>query len=206
MDKSYWNVFYEQNKAVEQPSLFAQWVIEYMKKGGKVADLGCGNGRDSIFFMKNQMKVCAIDVSEVATKHIAETYGKQMDVVNDDFVTFLGGEKDVYEYLYSRFTVHAIDAAEQDVLLKNAYEALKEKGQMFIEVRCTKDELFGKGDLIAPNTYFYEGHSRRFIDKKELKQKLEEKGFAVLYTEEKRGFAPFGDSDPIVLRIIAEKQ
>lgn len=65
--------------------------------------------------------------------------------------------------------------------------------------------MFGKGTLVAKNTYFYNGHNRRFIEKEELAQQLTETGFQVIYAEEKTGFAPFGDSDPVVLRMVAVK-
>ena len=65
-------------------------------------------------------------------------------------------------------------------------KALKtRRKKFFIEVRCVKDELFGKGTLVAKNTYFYNGHNRRFIEKEELAQQLTETGFQVIYAEEK---------------------
>lgn len=205
MDKSYWNTFYATNKAVNEPSLFAQWVMQQMETGKKVVDMGCGNGRDSIFFMEKGMDVYAVDASEVAIEHIAERYPDRIHVENKDFISYLGRNNEKFDYLYSRFTIHAISEDEQNMCIQNAYKALKPNGKIFIEVRCTKDELYGKGSLVAKNTFFYNGHNRRFIEKDELVSDLEEQGFAIGYAEEKKGFAPFGDMDPIVLRVIALK-
>ena len=85
------------------------------------------------------------------------------------------------------------------------YGSLKKQGKFFIEVRSINDDIYGLGEKISENTYKYEGHFRRFIIKKELEDKLKQVGFYIEYSEEKRGFAPFGESDPPIIRIIAYK-
>ena len=45
MDKSYWDTFYAANKGVNEPSLFARWVLEQVETDKKIVDMGCGNGR-----------------------------------------------------------------------------------------------------------------------------------------------------------------
>lgn len=206
MDKTYWNTFYAENKVINAPSLFARWILERVEKGKKIVDMGCGNGRDSIFFMENGMKVYAVDASDVATEHITRSYPGKIHVENKDFVNYLGEMKEEFDYLYSRFTIHAIREEEQKICIQNAYRAIKPGGEFFIEVRCTKDELFGKGTLVAKNTYFYNGHNRRFVEKEELLSDLREQNFIIEYAEEKTGFAPFEDTDPVVLRVIAAKK
>lgn len=206
MDKSYWNAFYAENKGINAPSLFARWVMEQIGKGRKLVDMGCGNGRDSVFFMQNGMEVYGVDASDVATEHIAQEYSGKIHVENEDFVTYLGEKKEEFDYLYSRFTIHAILEEEQKICIRNACRALKPGGKFFIEVRCTKDELFGKGTLVAKNTYFYNGHNRRFIEKEELLSDLRKENFVIEYAEEKTGFAPFGGTDPVVLRVTAVKE
>lgn len=49
-DTEYWNRFYGEGKAVEKPSLFAQFALEQMQSGKSLLELGCGNGRDSVYF------------------------------------------------------------------------------------------------------------------------------------------------------------
>lgn len=205
MDKMYWNAFYAANKGVYEPSLFAQWVINQMEKGKKVVDMGCGNGRDSVFFMENNMDVYAVDMSDAAIEHIKECYPSMIHAENKDFISFLEKTDLEFDYLYSRFTIHAILEEEQKICIQNAYKSLKIGGKLFIEVRCTKDELFAKGTFVAKNTYFYNGHNRRFIEKDELLSDLMNQGFMIEYAEENNGFAPFEGMDPIVLRVVAKK-
>ena len=82
---------------------------------------------------------------------------------------------------------------------------MKDGGRFFIEVRSVNDELFGLGEKVGRNSYNYEGHFRRFIVKEELEQKLINTGFIIEYSEEKKDFAPFGNSNPPIIRVIGKK-
>ena len=94
---------------------------------------------------------------------------------------------------------------QQQELLDNVFGSLKKGGLFFIEVRSVNDDIFGKGNEIARNTYIYDGHFRRFIVLDDLIQELKEAGFSIVRSEEKIGFAPYKDTDPMIIRIIAQK-
>lgn len=205
-DNLYWNEFYRKGVAESKPTLFAQFVMRYLEQGKTIVDVGCGNGRDSIYFGEQGMNVYAVDMSETATQYI-QSLGKQnINVRNQNFISMLGNAQEEYDYLYSRFTVHAISEEDQKSLLHNAYQSLKKSGYFFIEVRCKLDTLYGKGELVEKDTYFYNGHRRRFVDQQELEHALRSEGFVIQYSEQKEGFAPYKGENPIVLRIIARKE
>lgn len=206
MDKEYWNSFYHTGNVEKEPSLFAQYVNTQMKEGQSIVDLGCGNGRDSVYFLKNRLQVYSVDASEVATSLLAGAYGTQIEVINADFVSFLEQYSERFDALYSRFTMHAITEEDQAHLLTNAYQALKPGGKFYIEVRCIEDDLYGKGEEVARNTFFYNGHKRRFVVKEELEQALCKEGFQILSSQQKSGFAPYKDVDSIILRIVVIKE
>lgn len=205
-DVGYWNVFYENTSNIEQPSLFAKSIIGMLKKNKNLLELGCGNGRDSIYFVHNGLNVTAIDASDVAIQKLQkENIHGNVCFICDDFVcssTIFVGQ---FDYCYSRFSLHAINSEQESELIGNVYWVLNEKGKFFIEVRSVNDDIYGLGEKVSENAYIYEGHFRRFIVKTELEDKLRQTGFDIIYSEEKRGFAPFGKSDPPIIRIIACK-
>ena len=205
-DTEYWNGFYQGKPDINHPSLFAMEVIKRIK-GGNLIELGCGNGRDSIYFSNKGINVTAIDASDYAISKLQELYEKNdnLTFVCDDFCCSKALFMRQFNYCYSRFSLHAVTEEQQNELVHNVYGALKENGEFFIEVRSVNDELYGKGELISRNAYKYEGHYRRFIVKEELEQLLVSVGFSIEYSEECRGFAPFGDDDPPIIRIIARK-
>lgn len=205
-DVEYWNKYYEESHDIEKPSLFAESVIGLMTENRNLLELGCGNGRDSLYFIRHGINVTGIDASDTAIKrlHAANSYGNAYFIC-DDFVCSSTIFVEQFDYCYSRFSLHAINAEQESEVIKNIYRALKKGGRFFIEVRSVNDDIYGLGEKIAEDTYVYEGHFRRFVVKDELEHKLEQAGFCISYSEEKRGFAPYGESNPPIIRIIAEK-
>lgn len=205
-DVEYWNHFYESNPDIEYPSLFAKNIVKMLLKNRNMLELGCGNGRDSFFFAKNGINVTAIDASNKVIDKLQkiDDFGN-VCFICDDFVCSPAIFAGQFDYCYSRFSLHAINAEQEDEVIKNVYRVLKPQGQFFIEVRSVNDEIYGLGNKIAENTYIYQGHFRRFVVKEELEKKLSIVGFSITYSEEKTGFAPFGETDPPIIRVIATK-
>lgn len=205
-NQEYWNGYYKESRLTLEPSNFAKDILDHLNPGNTLIDLGCGNGRDAIFFSENGLHVIAIDLADNAINRLKKEYGHlEIQFICQDFVEDGFTQPDRVDYFYSRFTIHAITDVQQKKLIKNVYKTLKEDGIFFIEVRSVLDDIYGKGEKVGRNAYIYDRHYRRFIVAHELEQALETEGFTILVLDEKRGFAPFGDSDPIVLRVIAKK-
>lgn len=204
-DTAYWNYFYASNPEIEQPSLFAKYVYDFLEEDKTMLELGCGNGRDSIYFAQ-KVDVTAIDASDRAITELNEKYGGKAGIrfLCDDFVCAAALYRSQYDYCYSRFTMHAINEEQERDVIANVRCALKKDGLFFIEVRSIHDELYGKGKPAGRNAYIYNGHYRRFIVLEELIKSLEENGFYITYAKEDVDFAPFGESNPPIIRIVAK--
>lgn len=205
-DTNYWNNYYKKGEVTTLPSSFACTIGESLEPGKSMLELGCGNGRDSIYFMNLGLNVTAIDASDYIIQDLKQKYkNRNIWFVCDDFVCSTIVKAAQYHYIYSRFTLHAIDERQEDELLHNVYLALKEGGKFFVEARGVNDVLFGKGKKVSKNAFIYDGHYRRFIEKQELLAKLISIGFEIEYEKESSGFAPSKDSDPQIIRIICRK-
>ena len=56
-NRNFWNKFYKKKLAVNKPSNFAIFIYKFLKKKKtKIVDVGCGNGRDLIFFKKKKIR------------------------------------------------------------------------------------------------------------------------------------------------------
>ena len=108
-----------------------------------------------------------------------------------------------YDYIYSRFTLHAINSSQQNELLRNAKLALRPGGKIFIEARTLRDELYGKGENAGNNAFIYDGHYRRFIEPEELAEEMRAMGYEIISLCESSGFSKFKDFDPILMRLTA---
>lgn len=205
MNQSYWENYYKKQTAPLFPSTFAKFVSQNLIEGNILMELGCGNGRDSVFFSQNKINVIAIDQSKEQIEKLKAQYNnivfKCNDFVNDGEIYV----PNYNDYIYSRFTLHSINEKEQMIVLKNVYKSLKKGGLFLIEVRSTNDEIFGKGQQVEKNAYIYEEHYRRFIDFNEFKKIIKEFGFEIEYAIEDKNLAVYKESNPTLIRMIAKK-
>ncbi|MDK2562687.1 class I SAM-dependent methyltransferase [Romboutsia sedimentorum] len=204
MDKNYWIDYYKKNKAPKQPSLFAMNIINILQPQKKLLELGCGNGRDSIFFANKGILVTGIDQAESSIRKLNEEH-TDITFLLDDFVNTNLFNENNYDYIYSRFSMHSISLEDEKKLLNKAYKSLKNDGKIFIEARSIKDDFYGLGEKIGKNEYIYEKHYRRFIEINETEKYMKEIGYKIELCVEDKGFAVYKNQDPVVIRIIASK-
>lgn len=210
-DEDYWNNYYANRKAdsesKSEPSLFACAMLQkYMKSGEHLVELGCGNGRDSLYFAKNGLNVTGIDASQIAIKKLQEEiFLDNCLFICDDFVSAESIYQIQYDYCYSRFTLHAINEQQETQILKKAYDMLKENGHLFIEARSVNDKKYGVGLEVERNAFINDGHYRRFIVLPELVSKLENIGFVIIESAESDKFAPSNGDNAVCIRIEAQK-
>ena len=204
-DKKYWSDFYSNNTSLaKNPSPFAEYLLSnsIIKKGDCLIELGCGNGRDSMFFAKNNISVTAIDQCKNTTSILNKL--ENIESYSHDFTNLPVFEKKL-DVVYSRFTLHAINEKGEANTLKWAFENLVKGGLLCVEVRTLKDPIFGKGIDKGNNIWFYNNHHRRFVNSQKLKDNLVEMGFKIEFFKEKNGFAKYKDNDPVLLRAIVRK-
>lgn len=202
---AYWDQYYKNRICPQEPSPFAQYVSTLVEPGRSMVELGCGNGRDSVYFAGRGLQVTALDMSGEAIAQLQSRDIPNARFLCGDFVNSDVHQPGSYDYAYSRFTVHSINRNQEQVLWVNLFRGLKPGGKLFIEVRGVNDPLFGKGKQVERNAFFYDNHYRRFLVLDELTDALEQHGFRVEYAQERTGFAPYGNDDPPVIRVVAAK-
>jgi len=202
-DTPYWNKYYGNDMAPKPPSDFAKYVLEFVEPDRMLIDLGCGNGRDSIFFCRNGLKVTAVDLSQGAIA----SFRKSMPIfaVCDDFVKTHALRCVDYDYAYARWSIHAINKAQQDELLPNVYHALKNGGLFFSESRTINDEKYGHGEELGEHEFIFDEHYRRFLDPDAFLNQLKNIGFEIVAYEESDQFSVMNGDAPTLIRVVARK-
>lgn len=204
----YWNGFYKNNfNEIIEPSSFAKYIMSYIEPNKTLLDLGCGNGRDSKFFINNKLNVVGVDTSDYAINKLNnEIIDGNSIFICDDFVTCRNIFQQQYDYIYSRFTLHTISEKQETELLLNIKESIKNNGYFFIEARTINDEIYGKGQRIGENEYIYNNHYRRFIDVDKFKEKLRNiGGFEIIELKEDKNYSKIEESNPTLMRCILKK-
>lgn len=202
MDKNYWENYYEGATFESKPSPFALFFMQEYDPKGSFIELGCGNGRDSLFFALNGLDVLGVDQCSNAIGKLNILDNTNANFIAEDFTRLAKGKK--YDIIYTRFTLHSVDKESADRTLAWASENIEESGLLAIEVRSVLDELYGKGEMIAPDTW-YTDHARRFVRLSEIKDVLEKLDLNIVHEEESKGLAVYKDEDPTVIRLICKK-
>lgn len=195
-DHDYWNKFYAANGVVHKPSSFARHTEDnYFEYGKTLLELGCGNGRDAIFFAEKGKKVSALDLSSQTIQRLSSMNLKNASFFNQDF-SRLSNFKD-FDYVYSRFTLHSISDESEKMVLQQLPKVIKSGGLFLLEARSLKDEKLAKT--------FGKGHFRRYLDYEATVTKIERLNFKVLEKVESQGLSPYQNENPFLIRIVAEK-
>lgn len=208
-DKKYWDEYYATHSKPNDASTFAEYVIDRLDAGKTLIELGCGNGRDSLFFSKNGINVIAVDQVDAEIDFLNENYSSDnITFVCDDFTNLAESDEDLinstdFDYIYSRFTFHSINEAKEDRTLSWISDNL-EGGLFLLEARSLNDPMFKKGDTLSDSENFTD-HYRRYMDLDKFTGKLESLGFEILFKIEDKDLAPYKDDNPYVIRIIARK-
>lgn len=189
MIDKYWDSFYTQEHT-RNPSPFAEWCVEGpfspLPSDAVIMDVGCGNGRDSVFLASNLFRVISMDICQQALDSIPAVPG---------VLPLRRGMEDLPPFpchaVYSRFSLHSIPEEAQADFLDSASAALRRyNGLLCIEARSDKGSF--QGD-----------HYRRFLNKDSLAKSVELKGFDILTLEEGTGMAEYKGEDPVVIRLVA---
>lgn len=99
-----------------------------------IVELGCGNGRDALFFANKGMNVLAIDQCEEEIKFLSNKYKNLKNIAfrADDF-TNLKDSNPPFDIVYSRFTLHSVSKEQETKTLMWAYGNLCPEGYLCIE-------------------------------------------------------------------------
>lgn len=206
--KVYWADFYAHTEYTTG-STFFEFLASRADTPETVVDIGCGDGRDSCAFGTTERTVLGLDQSPVGIRHArqrADDLGLERvdfqtcDVSSvDELGAALDGVRDssgTPTLFYLRFFLHAIHEQVQVALL-DAIDAHARPGDLFAaEFRTDKD---------AENAKVHTKHYRRFQNGAELVADLQRRGWTIDHEEEGIGLSPYGQEDPVLMRVIARR-
>lgn len=203
---NYWNSYYKDADRIVQlvPSQFAAFVASEVPNADVVLDLGCGSGRDSIFFARHHPRVVGVDASQSAIQGCVAR-SEQLGVSDRasyfcediespalaETLRSVVGSQTVL--IYSRFFLHAINEEAQHQLLTMARGLMGAGSVLALEFRTGRDAALKKE---TP------GHFRRYIDTAAFLQSLTQYGLEVKYFVEGFGYAKYKSDDAHVARVI----
>ena len=200
--KRYWEKFYKKNyslKIIKQSSPFSKFVLKKIIDYYTIIDLGCGNGRDSVFFHSKGKNVIGIDQSIQAINQnnnkFKQTKLKFLDLdLSKDFEKKLKvkGPK----CFYSRFFIHSLKPELIDKHFYHLSKIFKKNDLLFLEYRCFEDKYKKK---------IFDNHYRNFMKTTDIEKILNKYMLYSSSIEKGVGFAKFRNENPFIARHIVKK-
>jgi SAM-dependent methyltransferase len=180
-----WNKVYSSDASFfgDGPSNFGLDCYEEFKRNGvkRILELGCGQGRDAIFFASNGIDVVAIDLSQVAVDALSKIAIERdlpiRPIVHDagKGIPYYGSYFDaVYSHMFFNMRFSADDLK---YLFIEVNRVLKNDGLNLFSVRSDHDAMYRRGALVEEDIYDINGFQIRFFSKFDIEEIITKTGF-----------------------------
>jgi SAM-dependent methyltransferase len=202
----HWNDFYRSRKRERVPttsSSFARWVADQLPHRRHILDVGCGNGRDSVFFAERGHRLTALDASphalrltrRLATEHAVAVRTAHLNL-SDLRSTLLSGARFARlkrpPDIYARFLLDAIAPDSRRNFFRWAQMIQRRGGVTYLEFRTWH------GVLRASASRF---HYRALLDPDSVIAEIESHGGIVVHDERGTRRARYDGENPRVCRV-----
>ena len=175
-NKLFWDSFYKKERKFDKPSDFARFVLKKIKKtNASLLDIGCGNGRDTIFFIQNKINAIGCDKSSVVIKKNNKSKKNYLQLDFCKAETKI--KKNIY-FFYARFFLHTISSIEEEFFFRSIKNNTSFSCQVFLEFRTDRDTLMSQGKYLSRYERFTD-HYRRFINVNSFKNQFISHSWAV---------------------------
>ena len=180
-----WNRVYRSDSSFfgEDPSNFGLDCYEEFKEHGvkNVLELGCGQGRDTIFFASNGLDVVAIDSSQVAIDALSKIITEKnlpIKAMIYDVSEGIPFDNSYFDAVYSHMFFNMRFTDDQlKYLFGEVNRVLKIGALNLFSVRSDNDAMYRKGVEVEKSIYDINGFQIRFFTKSDLRNISLSNGF-----------------------------
>lgn len=110
--------------------------LKLVPEGGKILDLGCGSGRDSMNFMKLGYEVIAVDGAKKLAKRASVLLGKEVIVSTFEELEL----KEKFHGIWACASLLHIKREDLKIVLNNLYNNLEDNGVFYMSFKYGEKE------------------------------------------------------------------
>lgn len=157
------------------PSPLAKLVEPKFPRRAYILDLGCGVGRDAVFFAKKGHKVIATDVSEIAIEQDKQHFldsGVEFGVL--DMREPLPYPAESFDVVYANLSLHYYSHKVTREIVERIAKVLKKNGILVFACKSVDDFHHGNGTEVEKDIFVSpKGHVRHLFSVPYTKQLLQ---------------------------------
>lgn len=162
-ETDYWNKLWaKESQTTANNFAIRAYKIIRTKHYSTLLDLGCGDGRDSIYFSKKGLKVTGVDFSQIAMDRLKiqnpDVQWIQQDIRNIDF------KEHSFDVIYSHLSLQYFDDETTNQIVGKLYKILANNGLLFVKCKSIDDQKYGQGEKVGEDLFMAE-HLRHFFSK-----------------------------------------
>lgn len=187
----YWNDIYsKQNYFGTGPTKLALFAKELLEKESlqKILELGCGQGRDCLFFAKYGLNVFGFDISHDAISFVEERIKTEnlqnLKVVVHDLMKPMNFNLE-FDLIYSNLALQFFDLNQLDIIFDNINKIMQKNSFFLFSTKKHGDKYDNFGTKVNQNAFEYKGITRYFFDQDSLTSLLEKKFKILIFESEK---------------------
>ncbi len=176
----YWQDDWGKEKEKWPASDFGQKTWKYIrdKNYRTLLDLGCGNGRDSIFFNDHGLKVTAMDISKSGIESLKRKNSQIRTILKD--IKNINLPKNSFDVIYAHLSLQYFNLKESKIIFDKLHHLLTPAGMIFVRCKSIDDPKYGEGINLGENIFF-KSHLRHFFTEELMKKLL--KKFEIIKIE-----------------------
>ena len=186
----YWNDLYSKDDyfGTGQTILadFAKIIIEE-NNISTLLELGCGQGRDSLFFTNFVSNVTSVDISENAINFVKKIKNERnltnLDLFVHDIIEPLDFPDKSFDMVYSNLALQFFDINQLNKIFLNISKIMSNDSFFMFSTKKSGDKYFNFGKKISENSFEYKDITRYFFEKSEITHLLEQ-NFQIISFEE----------------------
>lgn len=178
---NYWNALYaKKNYFGEGPTKLARLAEKLFqeKNTQKILEVGCGQGRDAIYFSQLGFDVHAFDISPNAIQSILsvkeELNLKKLNVFEHNVINPLTFPDEHFDFVYSNLALQFFELNSLSKILKNISQVMKKNSSFLLSTKKEGDKYYKTGTKINDYAYEYKGITRYFHPLEDLKSIISE--------------------------------
>ena len=186
----YWNDLYKkENYFGTGPTLLAIFAKKIIEDNSlhHILELGCGQGRDAVFFSRLGYNILATDISKNAIDFVNKVKKEEkldnLEVLVHDTQKVLNVNNSKFDLIYSNLALQFFNIAELEKIFLNIYELMKHNSYFLFSTKKFGDKYHNFGNKISDNAFEYKKIIRYFFEKHELESILKEKFQIISFDE-----------------------
>ena len=176
----YWSFMYKtKNVFGEGPTILAKEAHQILKniECRKMLEIGCGQGRDALYFSELGYKIEAFDISNEAIDFVkTQKQIKKLDNLElfQHDVKMPITKENYFDFVYSNLTLQFFDISNLQLILENISKCMNTNSLFHFSTKKIGDKYYDFGTKINENAFSYKGITRYFYEKEILENLFED--------------------------------